>query len=413
MERSRRPRGGVRSVLGERWLEYVLIYAALNVYPLLVYLDVASSSTGYGAVAVLLMTPLWLLGVAMGIPEILVLYYVASSSLLIVSGVPGAPQAYDVVLYFLLAFHADYFSRILVAGIGYRRLRYSAGGAAATAAVAVIIVLVFTGLGVAVSSFFLNVYYTVIDSSPKLLRLSLMDLLLSRPGSLLVLFIVSWATVFVLREYVVGLLSDTVLLNPAYVSDRIRRWLANEAMLLRRNRTWHQRLYVSSVFIFIMMYTWILISPIYSYIGELLRASFHPLLVFATSFALSIFIYGLIRRRIVYVLVPRGEIEAPRPPRPRRPGRGLIYLSVYILGSYMLILYIFRINPLPLIPRALGLESPAPNGPGHELAENMTSMVAWIDREFPRLAASYMDRVARQYEYIVALVKKLIELLWG
>ncbi len=409
---------GVRERLPSKYrIAYLTLYVLLIAYPIYrVSVGVSYLSQLYGAL-VAASSFLIILGIVYTRSELIVLYYVFVSIVFKICMVKE-PSIGEFIIYSLVILHGDMISKILVYGIGYRRIRTSVKGLLLFITVVLSLLALYMVITYLATGLFINLSSNVVEANV-LTELTFGKVLATRFGSLLLLLLVVICVLYILSHYVSGIVNDVLSLNRAYARDYIRSSIGFLWKLLYKGGSWHQKLFFRVTLLFILFFTWILILPLYFILAEFLPALFGPhlfILSLATSLLISALVYTSLRRLLSKLLRQKASLELPKL-RLDKPSDAPLILSIVMLTAYLVSLILYYKYDYGILyntlMRSFGLGQPYSD-------QYLSSIVGVFEKAYINISDYFVDYCEKyigylvsEFEWLTRLIKSLIKLLWG
>jgi len=406
-------------VMGRYRLRYSIIYCILIAYPLYKIilsaqvLDTVFQMIIYSSIALIA------IGIYFFLPEVIILSYIISGTVYQVLGTPGAPSLYEMLVYTLLILHGDALTRLLTMGIGIRRIRASLLGIIFSISLVFIIIGTYLMISYSLANVFIEL--TNYASTGNIIAKMVIGYFLeTRIGSIIVFTLVALAVYYVLYNYINGLLSDTILLSKEYVADRLKNYFREVITRFHEGRLWHQRMFTRSFLIVIVFFTWALISPIILTIMNFLnwlvpykamRYGFSSIL----SLTIAFLIYSLLRRRLINLVQ---FIFTPKPIELKKGELNRSYtsliVSIGILASYVIVFAIFYPNKIiHALYLLIGLDTPKYDFELYRYIMIMDKGFISLSKQLPYLMNRYIDLVETEFNWLIEVIKTIINILWG
>lgn len=406
-------------VMGRYRLWYSIIYCILIAYPFYkIILSAQSLDTIFQVIiySSILLIPI---GIYFFIPEIIILSYIVSGTVYQVLGTPGAPSLYEMLVYTLLIFHGDILTRLLTMGIGIRRIRARFFGIVFS----IFLIFIVIGTYISISYGLAIIFIEFIDYASRsniIAKMVIGYFLETRVGSIIVFTLVSLAVYYVLFNYVNGLLSDTVLLSKEYVFDRLKSYFNDIMDRFKKGKLWHQRLFIRSFLILIIFFTWALISPFIMALmsllywlmpHETLRHGFSFLLSLAISFIIYSIVRGKLTKLIQYTFTPKPiKFEG----NVLKVSYVSLALSIGILISYIVVSMIFYPDKiLHALYLLMGFDSPRYDPELYIYIDIFNKEFLSFSEQLPYLMDRYIDSVEMEFNWLIEVIKTIINVLWG
>ncbi len=398
-------------------LAYLVLYTLLIVYPLyriatgIMYLPLIYS------IIVIFASLLIILGMVYSSSELIILYYVLTAIVFKVCMVKE-PSVEEFIIYSLVILHGDIISKMLVYGVGYRRIRSSLKGALMTVSVIFTILLLYLAVAYVTTGLFIDLSDRVVKGNI-LSEITFGKILTTRFGNLVLLIMIILSVLHVLSRYVSGVISDILSLNPVYAIYYIRSSIKSSWDLLNKGDTWHQKLLSRTMTTFILFFTWVLVLPVYFIIADIVPALLGVqlyILSFATSIVISAILYTSIRRGILRLLRQKASLELPRLSL-EKPSSIPLLAAIALLVAYVVSLLIYYKHDAGLLCdvfiRSLGLGKP-------HYDQYLNGVVEIFERTYINILDSimkyinkYVSCLVEEFDWMTGLIKSLIELLWG
>ncbi len=397
------------------------IYMILIIYPLyriLMYvtaLDLLFQTILLGGLSLVF------IGIVLGMPEFIVIYYIIAGLVYKVNYVFGAPGFHDIILYSIFILHADILSKMITIGVGSRKIRVKLWGIPFTIIVPVIIV----GSYVALAYYVLNMFMGIVDNviySSELARIVFTTFLSTRIGSLMLFVFIVFAVFFVLTNYVTDLVSDTIWLNPSYARQRIIDWIKREYDELLKNKTWHQKLYTGAITTLLLFAVMSIIYPLlYDVFGFLVEMGFgEQLKYFAFFVSLPVsYVFGRSFKNWAYGMVSSERFKSSV----EREIRFVLRVPksdpfLYLLLTLAYVFFLLYINPdivYHAIYTVLGITPPQPTTTGifGEIIDLLNRLVEYINTNTIPYLNNYISRATSEYKGLIGIIKTVIKVLWG
>jgi len=399
-----------------RRLTYSLVYFALIGFPLYrIYLGGLRCPYLY-MYALLALTSLIILGLLRDRSELIIIYYVAAAVILRVNNV-GIPSVPELLIYSLIILHGDLIVKALVYGIGLRKITASFKGYLVTGGFVALSLLAYLLVGYLSASLFVNIMkVSVIATS--LSELVLRPFIATRIGSITIIALSAVFTSYILLEYLTGLSSDMIGLNPVYAGARIKADLISAYDSLISGKSWHDKLWSYSVTTFFSIALWIAVAPAYRlgiesvpYLLRLLNHNelegLYQSLSFITGVILAYLAYKVIRGLANKFITPQQK-SLPETVKGLRNNYLWLVIPSAILGIYVSVLLIrppTEATFINILMRSLGLSNPKP-GTSWKLVNSFMDCI-------PSCLNNYVQEVIAEFNWLVYIVRLVMNILWG
>ena len=393
---------------------YSLIYLLLIGFPLYrIYLGALICPEIYQYV-LLALSSLVIIGLLKDKSELIIIYYVATAIIFQVNNV-GTPSAGELLIYSLIILHGDIVEKALIYGVGLRKIRSSIKGYLITATFVSISLIAYLMGGYLSASLFMALEKASVLST-SLSEAVLKPFLNTRVGSLTIIVVSAVMTSYILTEYLGGITSDIIGLNPEYAGRKIKASLTKAYELIISGKTWHDRLLNYSVVTFLSLTLWIATVPAYKlgiksvpYIMKALSANeltgITQTLSMITGVVLAYLTYRVLRRLMVNVILPKPFPENTW--RPKRSYEWLIFPAIILITYVCLVMIYPPMNSSlsGIVVRALGLSPPKPGTSWLFLNSLIYSIPARISQ--------YVKEVVGEFNWLIYIARLVMNILWG
>jgi len=391
-----------------------LIYLVLLGFPLYrIYLGASMCPEIYRYV-LLAFSFLIIIGLLKDRPEFIITYYVAVAIILQVNGV-GIPSFGELLIYSLIILHGDIIVKALIYGVGLRRIRTSIKGYLITTTFVSTSLIAFLIGGYLSASLFVGLEKASI-SSTSLSEVVLKPFLNTRVGSLTIIVLSAVLTSYILTEYLGGITSDIISLNPEYAGRKIKASLTKAYELIISGKTWHDRLFNYTILTFLSLTLWIATVPAYKlgmksipYMVKTLNTNelggITQILSLLTGIALAYLTYRILKGLIVKTILPKPfskGIELPK------RSYGWLVIPVIILVTYVFLVIVYpptNSSLQDIMTRALGFSSPKP-GTSWPLLNSLIHSI-------PTRINQYVEEIVDEFNWLIYIARLVMNILWG
>ena len=397
-----------------RRLTYSLIYLLLIGWPIYrIYLGALRTPRPY-QYALIALSSLVVLGLLKDRSELVITYYVATTIILQVNNI-GVPSAGEVLIYSLIILHGDIIVKALIYGVGLRKIRTSLRGYLITVSFVGASLIAYLMGGYLSAKLFIGLEKASVTSS-SLSEAVLNPFLNTRVGSLTVIILSAALTSYILTEYLGGISSGIIGLNPQYAERKMRSALTKAFRLIVSGKTWHDRLWSYSVLTFLSLILWVVVAPAYKlgvesvpYLMKVFNinevSGIIQLLSIITGIALVYITYRAIRGAVAKAILPKPFLKESRR---LNASYGWIVIPAVMLITYLLILVIYppmNSTPSDTMLRVLGLSSPRPGASWHILNSFINNV--------PAEANQYVQEVVKEFNWLIYIARLIMNILWG
>ncbi len=386
----------------------LIAYLVFNFYPLY-YFITAALSLGEPIVSLftLALSVLWVAGIMRYSPHILTAYYVLTGSILFAASNGLLVEASSILVFSIISFIGDYIGKLIVFGFGYRRISLRASGIVISIVVLMGLVSVYIFVAYLAANLSIYIVDEAVNNMPHIFMVFFKIFIDSRIGSLLIFILMLFLAYYVLESYIDGILLDTLGMSPSFALYRIYGYVKEEAKLLFGGKDSFVKLYVRSVFFIVGFFVYMFLYPIFDLVASMLGQGI-PALIMSGGlwFGTSMFIYGVIRSRIMIVETPRikpvGEIRVTKRP---------LIISIVILGAYLCVLWWEGIPVESILLRSLGLSG---EWTGVWIGKDIVSSnYLYFTSGFAYYSILYINRVQQAYYTLSKVLDMIIKFLWG
>ncbi len=272
-----------------------------------------------------------------------------------------------------------------------------------------LLLVLFIGLSYYLSHIVIDLYENILENTIDIFQSFYNIFVSTRIGIVFFISITVFITYYILKNYIVDLISDLFLVKKEYALMKTKSLLLDMAREIYFGKDFFEKMYRRTILFLAMYLVYGIIYPLTELLTPYISIPIlRYVLVFSIWFFLSTIIYVFIRARFTRIHVLDHQwIKGPR------VSYKTFYLSIGLLTVYISLLILLSLNSFPeIVSTALGFEEPA-RSRGEWYPDYISNMYVEISYKIYYGIYSYFEKLSSSVKFLEDIVEKLFEFLWG